>query len=198
MRICFALLLGISLISKIVYAENIKLPPPIAQGGKPLLDTIRERRSIRQFDSQVPDNQTLSDILFVAFGISGDNKRTIPTSMNRQNMNVYAILPNGVFLYQAVTHELIQISKTDVRSLFVTQDYMKTVPLILVYTGSDKTNSPLHAGSAYQNVGLYAVSAGLNSVVRMPREKVKIAQALDLPAEEFVIVTQAIGYPPKN
>lgn len=198
MRICFALLLGVFLISGTVYAENIKLPLPIAQGGKPLLDTIRDRRSVRQFDSQMLDSQTLSNILFVAFGISGDNKRTIPTSMNRQNLNVYVLLPNGAFLYQATGNELIQVSPKDIRPLFATQDYMKTVPLILVYTGSDTTNSPMHAGSAYQNVGLYAASEGLNSVVRMPREKAKIAQALDLPAEEFVIVSQAIGYPPKN
>ncbi len=198
MKTFYIVLLGGLLMATTSFAENIKLPNPALHGGKPLMDVIRERQSGRAFDTRVPDNQVLSDILFAAYGLSHDGKHTIPTSMNRQNLNVYVVLSKGVFLYRPADHDLVQVSRADVRPLFANQDYMKTVPIILVYTGSDSENSLLHAGSSYQNVGLYAASAGLNNVVRMPREKEKIAQALDLPAEEFVIVSQAVGYPPRD
>lgn len=58
-----------------------KLPAPVVTGGKPLMETIGERKTIREFKAQNVDDQTLSEILWVAFGISHDGKRTIPTAM---------------------------------------------------------------------------------------------------------------------
>lgn len=53
-----------------------KLPAPVVTGGKPLMETIGERKTIREFKAQNVDDQTLSEILWVAFGISHDGKRT--------------------------------------------------------------------------------------------------------------------------
>lgn len=50
------------------------------------METIGERKTIREFKAQNVDDQTLSEILWVAFGISHDGKRTIPTEIGRAHV----------------------------------------------------------------------------------------------------------------
>ena len=79
---------------------------------------------------------------------------------------------------------------------FDTQPFMKEVPAVLIYAGSDKEHnySVMHAGSAYQNVELYAGATDLGCVVRAMFDKEAVAKAVQLPAGQRIIVTQAIGY----
>ena len=78
------------------------------------------------------------------------------------------------------------------------QEYVQNGSLNLVYTGSNRDYSPLHAGSAYQNVYLYATEKGLGSVVRGFIDKEKLHRVLGLKDDEFVIIHQLIGYPVKK
>lgn len=177
--------------------ENVKkLPAPQTSSGVSLMEAVQKRHSAREFSAEKIDDQTLSDILYVAWGISHDGKRTIPTSMNKQNLAVYAVMPNGAWLYDAAGNRLLQVTSDDLRPLFDRQDYMKDAQLTLVFTGTDPRNSPLHAGSAYQNVGLYAASRGLNNVVRGWFDRDGVAKALNLKPDE-VIISQTLGWPYK-
>ena len=171
-----------------------KLPQPITTGGKPFMETLAARKTERTFSKKDIDNQTLSEILWSAWGISHDGKRTIPTSMNKQNLKVYVLKKDGVWLYKAENNTLEPINNKDMRHLFATQDFVKTAPLTLLYTGTDSKNSPLHAGSAYQNVGLYCASKGLNNVVRGYFDHEQIEKALNLAKEEKAIISQTIGW----
>ena len=159
------------------------------------MEAVNKRQSRREFRPKAVDDQTLSDILYVAWGISHDGKRTIPTSMNKQNMNVYTVMADGAWLYQAETNTLKQVSDKDLRPLMAKQDYVKDAPLVLVYTGTDEKNSPLHAGSAYQNVGLYCADKGLNNVVRGYFEKADLEKELKLNENQWIVVSQAVGWP---
>ena len=78
--------------------------------------------------------------------------------------------------------------------LFATQDFMQNVPINLVYVGSDEKYSPMHAGSAYQNVGLYAASKGMHNVVRGYFDHDGVKKGLKLEDGEQVIVSHAIGW----
>ena len=178
-------------------AEVQQLPSSNLSGGKPLMETLANRRTIRDFSDQAIDNQTLSDILWSAWGISHGDKRTIPTSQNKQNLKVYVTKADGTWLYNAQDNRLEQVSTQDLRALMAKQDFVKTAPITLIFTGSDAKNSPMHAGSAYQNVGLYCASKGLGNVVRGYLDREAVAKALNLPAEEKVIITQTIGWPKK-
>ncbi len=171
-----------------------ELPRPILTGGKPLMEAIALRKSERTFSPKDIDTQTLSEILWSAWGISHDGKRTIPTSMNKQDLKVYVFKSDGVWLYNATNNSLEPIIHNDKRNLFATQDFVKSAPLTLLYTGTDSKNSPLHAGSAYQNVGLYCASKGLNNVVRGYFDHKLIEQSLNLPTEEKAIISQTIGW----
>lgn len=189
-------LISTLLFSETAMAETVmkKLPAPVMTGGKPLMEAIAERKTIREFKAQDIDEQTLSEILWTAFGNSHDGKRTIPTAMNQQNLKVYVVKNDGAWLYDAAGNTLTQITAENLQPLFATQDFMKNVPVNLVYVGSDEKYSPMHAGSAYQNVGLYAASKGMHSVVRGYFDNDKVTKALGLENGERAIVSQAIGW----
>ena len=58
----------------------LDLPRPRSEGGKPLIEALRLRRSIREYSTRSLPMQVLSDLLWATFGInrpaSGD--RTAP------------------------------------------------------------------------------------------------------------------------
>lgn len=178
-------------------AEVQTLPAPNVKDGQPLMETLANRKTIRDLSDQAIDNQTLSELLWSAWGISHGEKRTIPTSQNKQNLKVYVTKADGTWLYNAKDNRLEQVSNQDLRALMAKQDFVKTAPITLIFTGSDAKNSPMHAGSAYQNVGLYCASQGLGNVVRGYLDREAVEKALNLPAEEKVIITQTIGWPKK-
>lgn len=178
-------------------AEVQTLPAPNIKGGQPLMETLANRKTIRDLSDQAIDNQTLSELLWSAWGISHGEKRTIPTSQNKQNLKVYVTKADGTWLYNAKDNRLEQVSNQDLRALMAKQDFVKTAPITLIFTGTDAKNSPMHAGSAYQNVGLYCASQGLGNVVRGYLDREAVEKALKLPSEEKVIITQTIGWPKK-
>ncbi len=175
-------------------ADMIKLPEPQKDGGIPLMEAITKRRTTREFSAKKIDDQTLSDILYAAWGLSHDGKRTIPTARNLQDMQVYVIKADGTFLYDGESNSLTHVSDKDLRSYFNKQDFMADAPLTLLFTGKDPKYAPMHAGSAYQNVSLYTAGRGLNNVVRGMFDKEGIAKELNIPEEE-VLISQTIGWP---
>lgn len=171
------------------------LPDPAISGGRPLMDVISERHSSRTFSSNPIDDQTLSEVLYAAYGVSHDQvKRTIPMAKGQNTMNIYVFRNDGVWLYNPLQQNLSQVSPNDMRSIFNTQDYAYNVPVQLLYTGPNNSYSLMEAGSAYQNVGLYAASRGLNNIVRAYFDKKQAAQILNINEDE-VIISQAIGWP---
>ena len=58
---------------------TVQLPPPRGEGGKPLIQALKLRRSTREYAERELPRQVLSDLLWAAFGINrptGD--RTAP------------------------------------------------------------------------------------------------------------------------
>ncbi len=194
-NITIGVLLAMTIINNVSATEQI-LPAPDREGGMPLMQALNERHSVKQFADKEVDNKTLSEILWAAYGINrSGGLRTIPTAMNQKDLEIYVARGDGIWQYNALKHTLRQIRTDNILPLFQTQDYMKNVPLVLIYTGKKEDNYPfLHAGSAYQNVGLYAASRGIGAVVRSYFDKDAVAKALNLPNSETVITSQAIGW----
>ena len=177
--------------------ETMNLPTPQIDEESSLYQALKYRHAVRNFTTQQIDNQMISNILWVAYGVNReDGRRTIPTAKNEQDLSVYITNDKGVFLYDALKNELQMVSPESLLPLFQTQDYMKNVPLVLIYVGStdDKNFALMHAGSAYQNVDLYAATNNLGSVVRAFFDKQEVAKALNLKENQQVIISQAIGY----
>ena len=174
------------------------LPKPDMVGGKTLMQSLQERKSVREFGRRAVNDQTLADMLWAAVGVNRqDGKRTIPTALNSQDLTVYVLKFDGVWQYDARGHKLIQVSDKDLRPLLGTQDYAKDAALDLVYvsTSDVATNGDTHAGSAYQNVGLYCADKGLNKVVRGYFEKADLEKELKLNENQWIVVSQAVGWP---
>lgn len=196
----FFLVLGLLAVSFPAVAETLSksLPQPDISGGKPLMAVLQNRRSEKNFSDKAIDKQILSEILWSAWGFNRkDGKRTVPTSMNTQNMRVYAIMADGAWIYDASKNKLNQVNKEDLRPLFVQQAYAENAPLFLLYTSNgsgEAITSAMHAGSMYQNVGLYSASKGLNNVVRGYFDKASVAKALNI-NEEDIIISQVVGWP---
>ncbi|MDR2339401.1 MAG: nitroreductase family protein [Deltaproteobacteria bacterium] len=169
--------------------DSIQLPAPAKTGGKPLFDAMSARKSDRNFKPDELTPAQLSGILWSAFGITRDDgKRTIPTARGRNELQVYAVLKTGVYLYDAESNTLKLALAGD-----FTQEYAKS-PLTLLYAAPNEVLGGLHAGSAYQSVGLYCASEGLANVVKVTGAD-ELKGKLKLPSGYEVLVVQSIGLP---
>ena len=93
-----------------IAAEVKPLPAPVITGGMPLMEAINARQSGRQYNPEHKnDDQTLSEILWVAWGINTHGKRTIPTSRGTQNMGLYVLTPEGTWHYNATDNTLEKV-----------------------------------------------------------------------------------------
>ena len=178
-----------------VMAADIKLPAPDKTNTTTLIQALEKRHSDREFSDKAIDNQTLSTILWAAYGVNReDGKRTIPTALDKKDLSVYVFNKDGIWLYDASTNTLKQQSAENHLDLFRMQDYMNAVSTVLVYTGSTEEYAVMHAGAAYQNVELYAAANDMASIVRGYFDHEKVQEVLSLPAGQRVIISQAIGW----
>ena len=179
-------------------AEVKGLPQPdLTQSSPALMELLNTRQSLRSYDKEKPiDDQTLSEILWAAFGMNKNGKRTIATARNEQNLKVYVLNTDGIWFYNALDNQLEKISDENAIGFTAEQqNFVTDAPLHLIYTSSDKHWGHDHAGSAYQNVYLYATAKGLATVIRGLVNFDELHRALKLDKDEFVIAHQPVGYP---
>ena len=174
----------------------IKLPSPQKTIGKPLMEVIGSRRTVREFSDKPMDLQTLSNLLWATFGISSeDGKRTIPTARNKQNLKVYALLKSGSYFYDAKANRLEPVSGEDIRGKSGSQsNLLKGASVILVFVeeAGDRFNM-YNTGAASQNASLFAESEGWNSLVVGSFHEDVLRQALNINKDEEIKMIQAVG-----
>ena len=183
------------LVATSAIAADIQLPQPDKTNNTTLIQALENRHSDREFSDKVIDNQTLSTLLWAAYGVNRpDGKRTIPTALDKKDLNIYVFNKEGIWLYDAETNTLKQQSDENHLDLFAKQDYMASVSTVLLYTGSGEEYAVMHAGAAYQNVELYAAANNMASIVRGYFDHEKVAEVLKLPDGQRVIISQAVGW----
>ncbi|GHT75226.1 hypothetical protein AGMMS50262_09900 [Bacteroidia bacterium] len=177
-------------------AQDIVLPTPNKTGGKPLMEAINDRRTTREFSDKDLDEQTLSDLLWAAYGFNREEMRTAPSANNKQEFTIYAVTKSGVYAYDAAANTLIQKVKGDFRAKTGGQDFVAVAPLNLVYVADlTKGGAPASdVGFISQNVYLYCASADLGTVVRGWFDKAEVKEALQLSETEEPVLTQTVGY----
>jgi len=184
-------------------AEAVALPAPSKTGGMPLMQALTERKTIRDYKPGELDAATLSDILYAANGVNRpDGKRTIPTAMNKQDLEVYVALPGAVYHYDAKANKLVRIDAGDFRTeLIMNKNMAQNAACILVYA-SDSTKFPndikypaIHVGEASQDVYLVAASKGLGTVSLGMYDEKGVRKVFKLDDKMTVILAQAVGFP---
>jgi len=174
------------------------------------MQALNERRTSREFSGEELPLQVLSDLLWAADGINrpDSGKRTAPSAVNWQNIDIYAAMAQGLYLYDPKEHALKPVLAEDIRSITGKQDFVKDVPLNLIFVadfskitrGSDEDKnfySAAHTGFISQNVYLYCASEGLATVVRGLVDREAMAKAMKLRPDQKVMLAQSVGYPKK-
>jgi hypothetical protein len=204
----------LSMAPSITLAEEpktIQLLTPQPGGGSPLMHLLWKRKSSREFSSKPLPVEVLSNLLWAGFGINRpDGKRTAPyarASMknpNEQDMDIYVILPDGLYLYDPKANQLKLVVAEDLRGLAGTQPYVKEAPVNLIYVSDYakmKDNIPneqrtafsfAHAAFISQNVYLYCASEGLATVVRAWIDRPALSKAMQLRPDQKIILGQPV------
>ena len=186
----------------------IQLPEPKLSESKSLAQALKDRKTSRAYAHDNLSEQTLSNLLWAAFGINrpDSGRRTAPSAKNWQEIEIYVATTTGMYLYDPKGNALVQIVPGDVRSLTYTQTPFKDAPVNLVYVadlekmgageeGSQLVLAGMDTGFVAQNVYLYCASAGLDTGFRVSMDKAKLAQALHLKPTQRIMAAQSVGLP---
>ncbi len=187
--------------------KSIKLLSPQTEGGKPLMQALKARSSSRDFSTKKLPPQVLSNLLWAAFGINRpeSGKRTAPSAVNWQEIDIYVSNADGVYLYDAKEHTLNPVMAGDIREATGKQEFVKVAAVNLIFvadyskmTTNDENKAFLSAadtGFISQNVYLFCASEGLATVVRGRVDKPALKKLLNLRPEQNIVLTQSVGYP---
>ncbi len=185
----------------------ISLPTPQTEGGKPLMQALKQRRTVRDLKPDQLPAKVLANLLWAGFGINrpGIGQRTAPSAMNSQEVDVYVALPEGLYVYQAKPHQLMPVLDKDLRAKASAQPFATNAPVVLIYvadlprlTKAQPERREFYAGIdtgfISQNIYLYCASEGLATVV-FDLNRPPLAAAMQLRPEQKIILAQAVGYP---
>ena len=190
--------------------KEIKLNAPNKSRGSAVMKALADRQSIREYDSKDISLQDLSDLLWAANGVSRqDGRRTAPSAMNRQEIDVYVIREDGAYLYDATAHALKPVSKGDHRkAVAAQQDFAATAPISIVLVANlEKLGDPTQegtrmtanfdAGIVCQNINLFCAAVGLATVPRGSMNQNELKSALKLSDTQIIAINNPVGYPKK-
>ncbi len=188
----------------------IKLPDSQTNGGRPLMQALKDRGSSRSFSTKKLPDQILSNLLWAAFGINRKEtaKRTAPSAVNWQEIDIYVATAEGLYLYDAKSQSLETVVVGDIRAATGRQDFVRDAPVNLIYVAdfskmgaASKEDIGLYSaadtGFISQNVYLYCASEGLATVVRGSIDRQALAKAMRLRSDQRIILAQSVGYPKK-
>ena len=201
---CLLTVLALALCAE---APAIKLPEPRMEGGKPLMECLKLRKSARQFSDKQLSQQMVSDLLWAAFGVnrSDTGKRTAPSAVNWQEIDIYVAMEGGAYLFDAKAHALTPVLGEDIRAMVGKQGFTQKASVNLIYVAdyarmgradaeNQKFYSAADTGFISQNVYLFCASEGLNTVVLGMVDREALKGKLGLRADQHIILTQPVGY----
>ncbi len=211
-------------IGERVYAmEPIILPEPVRKGGKTVLEALQLRHTNRNIGSRALPLQVLSNLLWAAFGVNREkaafNKpgRTAPSASNSQEIDLYVALKGGLYLYEAIPHQLTPISTGDFRMLSCSRraaNLTSNTPVNIFYVADlsrydlgpnqpdrrigepevQKSYYYTDTGFIAQNINLFAASEGLATWFHNC-DKVRVNAEFNLRPTQRILFAQTVGYP---
>ena len=204
--VCFLCGAGLLLPAFGQETTPIKLPQPKFEHNKTLFEALKDRKSSREYKSGNLSQQTLSNLLWAAWGIdrTDSGKRTAPSALNRQEIEVYVATAEGLYRYDPKANTLVPVLSQDIRALTGKQPYVKDGAVNLVYVadfakmGEDPEAEKMilaaaDTGFIGQNVYLYCASEGLGTVFRASIDKPKLAETMKLRPDQRITFAQTVG-----
>ena len=203
--------------------QPITLPKPEKDGGKSVLAALWERQTNRNVSDQKLPLQTLSNLLWAAWGVNreggprGQIGRTAASASNSQEIDLYVAMAEGIYLYEAVPHRLAPVVAGDHRAKASRRsDSGAKAPVSLIFVADiakfakapfqepglrddeiQKSYYNVATGLIAGNVYLFAASQGLAAWFHNCN-KTALAAELKLRPEQRVLYAQTVGYPAKS
>ena len=186
--------------------DAIKLKAPDTSGGKPLMTAMKNRKTDRGFQEKALSEKHLSELMWVAYGVNRENgKRTVPSARALYPLQVYAVMVDGIYLYNPQKHVLEPVKAGDYRKFCGTQNFVEKAPLNLIFVADYRklTNmtdeqravyAGLDAAHCCQNVYLYCASEGLKVVERASVKGKELINVLGLSSDYHFVIAQTVGY----
>ncbi len=181
---------------------------PTAGSPTTLMEALRNRKSATAFQTQPLSKEMLLDLLWAAWGINrpDSGKRTAPSAMNTQEIDIYVLLSDGVYIYDAKANQILSVLTQDIRAKLGTQGFIKDAPVQLLFVadyakyriGSQSQKelySACHTSFIGQNVYLYCASQGLAARFYAGLDRAALNESLKLREDQAIVFAQAVGYP---
>ena len=203
---------AIALVSAVALAADIKLPDPVRTGGKPLNEALAARQTNRDFSTAPLTDQELSDLLWAANGFNrpDQKKRTAPTAVNRQEVDIYVCRADGAYFWDSEANVLKQVTDKDLRGftgrMGSPENFALVAPIALVYVIDYERQgmqqrpqdafkyASVDCGFIGQNVYLHAASTGLHTVFLGMINPQELSAGLGLAKTRVPIFAQTVGH----
>jgi SagB-type dehydrogenase family enzyme len=189
----------------------LELEEPRLEGEMSLEATLAERRSIRSFTEETLSLDEVGQLLWAAQGVTDPRGfRTAPSAGALYPLELYVLLPDGVYHYRPAEHRLEQLSAQDLRTAAweagLRQDALRDAPAIFLFTAvyartaekyGDRAERYVHleAGHAAQNLLLQVVALDLGAVPIGAMDASHLQNALELPADHEPLYLIPVGHP---
>jgi len=189
-------------------SKTISVKPPDTTRGFPLMKALSLRASATDFDTTSMKLKDISDLLWAANGINRPEigKRTAPSAMNAQDIDVYVFMKSGAYLYDAKKHCLDLIVGGDHRDLVAgRQENFAKAPILCLLvsdiskfkSGADSTKLILaaeDAGIVSQNISIFCASVGFDTRPRATMDQPKLRELLKLKASQRLMLNNPVAY----
>ncbi len=198
------------------FAETvIELPKPRQKSNISLEESLKERRSVREFSEQALTLNEVSQLLWAAQGITEPaGGRTAPSAGALYPLKIYLVagvvkdLSAGVYRYETFKHQLIKIKEGDRRiplsEAAIGQPWLKKAAVNFVITAVYEITTRkygergiryvhIETGHIAQNLLLQAVALGLGAVPVGAFYDNEVKKVLDLKENEQPLYIIPVG-----
>lgn len=173
------------------------------------MQAFGERASANTWSDKALSLNDLSDLLWAANGINrpDSGKRTAPSALNAQDVDIYVFTTEAVYLYDAKAQQLTPVTSGDHREEVLIghggKPVMAPIELILVSDGSRfpfgsaeqrRDWGCLDAGIVSQNISIFCAATGLTTRPRASINANKLKEILKLGEGQTPLLDHPVGY----
>jgi len=195
--------------------DGIMLPEPRYESGVSIEETLRKRRSVRDYADEALTLPEVAQLLWAAQGnTSPGGKRTAPSAGALYPLEVYVVtgkvagVTPGVYHYHPQSHKLEKVIDGEQRAALcrvaLSQECIEQAAIDIIITAVyERTTATygergiryvhMEAGHAAQNVYLQAEALGLGTVVIGAFRDETVKQVLGLPEDEEPLYIIPVG-----
>lgn len=183
------------------------LPAPSIDAGATLKAALMGRQSTRTFSGKSVDEQTVSNLLWVANGVNRDNgKLVVPAALAKYAISLYVMDKSGIWRHDRDANTLTLATGKDMLAKAEGRGTMAVssgLAILLVANYNTFGGMPresgvamigVEAGAICQDIYLYCAASGLNAVCCGSLDREAIARELQLPEGVMPFLTMVVGH----